>query len=241
MGKKIFIIDTEKVEKHFSKGQILGYAKELEVSQIAALAYLYFFNNVSISLNDVKKDSGRGMYREFAQCLNKMLLEFGERPTKNIEEIIAELEKTQAQYNAVVNQNRELQEELRPFRHEYFKVLDTKTIAELAKKSIKITTLNIELESQLDDADRQLQECIKSKCSDCESDIILVNKKICKSLTKSLDENNRYRKALEEIEKELKEDVYCESQECGCDDFEECLNCVKTQILDIINKAKKEG
>ena len=52
--------------------------------------------------------------------------------------------------------------------------------------------------------------------------------------------NDRYRKALEEIEKELKEDVYCESQECGCDDFEECLNCVKTQILDIINKAKEE-
>ena len=49
---------------------------------------------------------------------------------------------------------------------------------------------------------------------------------------------DRYRKALEEIEKELKEDVYCESQECGCDDFEECLNCVKTQILNIINKAK---
>lgn len=44
--------------------------------------------------------------------------------------------------------------------------------------------------------------------------------------------------ALDEIEKELKEDIYCENQECGCDDFEECLNCVKTQILDIINKAK---
>ena len=58
----------------------------------------------------------------------------------------------------------------------------------------------------------------------------------------ALGETNRYRKALEKIEKELKEGVYCESQECGCDDFEECLNCVKTQILDIINKAKeKEG
>ena len=150
MGKKIFIIDTEKVEKHFNKGQILGFAEELEVSQIAALAYLYFFNNVSISLNDVKKDCGRGMYRKFAQGFNKMLLEFCERPTKNIEEIIAELEKTQAQYNAVVNQNRNLQEELRPFRHEYFKDLDTKTIAELAKKSIKIITLNIKLEELLD-------------------------------------------------------------------------------------------
>lgn len=50
-----------------------------------------------------------------------------------------------------------------------------------------------------------------------------------------------YEKTLEEIERELKEDVYCESQECGCDDFEECLNCVKTQILDIISNARKDN
>ena len=58
-----------------------------------------------------------------------------------------------------------------------------------------------------------------------------------KRLTKEFD---RYRKALDEIEKELKEDIYCESQECGCDDFEECLKCTKELILDIINKAKGE-
>ena len=46
--------------------------------------------------------------------------------------------------------------------------------------------------------------------------------------------------ALDEIEKELKEDIYCENQECGCDDFEECLKCTKEHILDIINKAKGE-
>lgn len=51
-------------------------------------------------------------------------------------------------------------------------------------------------------------------------------------------ENYRYRKALEEIEKELKEDIYCENQECGCDDYEECLRCTKNIILGIINKAK---
>ena len=45
---------------------------------------------------------------------------------------------------------------------------------------------------------------------------------------------------LDEIEKELKEDIYCENQECGCDDFEECLKCTKEHILDIINKAKGE-
>lgn len=43
---------------------------------------------------------------------------------------------------------------------------------------------------------------------------------------------------LDGIEKELKEDIYCENQECGCDDFEECLKCTKEHILDIINKAK---
>ena len=59
------------------------------------------------------------------------------------------------------------------------------------------------------------------------------------SLNEKLElKNTCYLEALDEIEKELKEDIYCESQECGCDDFEECLKCVKTQILDIINKAK---
>lgn len=49
---------------------------------------------------------------------------------------------------------------------------------------------------------------------------------------------NRKEQTLDEIEKELKEDIYCENQECGCDDFEECLKCTKEHILDIINKAK---
>ena len=44
---------------------------------------------------------------------------------------------------------------------------------------------------------------------------------------------------LDGIEKELKEDIYCENQECGCDDFEECLKCTKEHILDIINKVKR--
>ena len=52
---------------------------------------------------------------------------------------------------------------------------------------------------------------------------------------------DKYKQALDEIEKELKEDIYCENQECGCDDFEECLKCTKEHILDIINKAKGKG
>ena len=61
------------------------------------------------------------------------------------------------------------------------------------------------------------------------------------SLNEKLElKNTYYLEALDEIEKELKEDIYCESQECGCDDFEECLKCTKEYILDIINKAKGE-
>lgn len=150
MAKKIFIIDTEKVEKHFNKGQIKAYSNELEISQIAALAYLYFYNFVSITQNDLKKDSGRAMYREFAHGLNKMLLEFGGDNTKDAEKILEELEKTQHQYDQVVIQNQNLQAELRPFRQPYFKNLATDIIAELAKKSIRITTQSIEAEDLIE-------------------------------------------------------------------------------------------
>lgn len=59
-----------------------------------------------------------------------------------------------------------------------------------------------------------------------------------KQLQRKTAECDRYEQALNEIEKELKECVYCESQECACDDFEECLKCTKKYILDIITKAK---
>lgn len=62
-------------------------------------------------------------------------------------------------------------------------------------------------------------------------------------VVQAIELNEKYeklKKALEEIEKELKEDINCESQECGCDDFEECLRCTKEHILNIINKVKGE-
>lgn len=62
-------------------------------------------------------------------------------------------------------------------------------------------------------------------------------------VVQAMELNEKYEKlekTLEEIEEELKEDVYCESQECGCDDYEECLRCTKNIILDIINEAKGE-
>ena len=41
--------------------------------------------------------------------------------------------------------------ELEPFKDDYFKNLDTKTIAELAKKSIRLTIENRKLEDALDE------------------------------------------------------------------------------------------
>ena len=150
MAKKIFILDTGKIEKDFNKGQIIAYAKEIGISDIGALAYLYFYNNVSVAPKDLMKDCGRPMYRKFACGLNEMLLEYSDLNTKDAEKILEELEKTQKQYDEVVEQNRNLQAELTPFRHSYFKGLDTNTIAELAKKSIRITAYNIEAEDLIE-------------------------------------------------------------------------------------------
>lgn len=46
--------------------------------------------------------------------------------------------------------------ELEPFKDDYFKNLDTKTIAELAKKSIRLTTENRKFEDALDEIEEIL-------------------------------------------------------------------------------------
>lgn len=55
----------------------------------------------------------------------------------------------------------------------------------------------------------------------------------------SLNKNklSLYKHALEEIKAELKDDLTCESRECGCDDYSECLECLKETILNIITEA----
>jgi len=46
-----------------------------------------------------------------------------------------------------------------------------------------------------------------------------------------------YRSALEEIREDMEQDTTCESRECGCDDYAECLNCIKETILNKINEV----
>ena len=96
-----------------------------------------------------------------------------------------------------------------------------------------------ELSELLDYADKQLQEVIKTKCSDCESVVIADNKKIYKSYAKSLDENNHYRKALEDIERAVRDEM-CDTLGCLCVYCDGKNSCMTFKILDIINKAKGE-
>ena len=69
----IFEIKDEEIYKHWSKERIQGYAKEFNFSFLEALLYLWFFNNVSVSTDDQRKDLGREMYRKFAKGTARIL------------------------------------------------------------------------------------------------------------------------------------------------------------------------
>lgn len=68
--------NTKEIEKHFNERQIKSFMEELGLSYFSALAYLYFYNFVSISPKDLKTDNGQPMYKEFAKGLDKMLNKF---------------------------------------------------------------------------------------------------------------------------------------------------------------------
>ena len=50
-------------------------------------------------------------------------------------------------------------------------------------------------------------------------------------------ENKKLKETLIEIQQDLENATYCESQECGCDDTNECLECTKKQILQKIKEV----
>ena len=54
------------------------------------------------------------------------------------------------------------EEEIKPFLDPYFKGLDFKTIAELAKKSIRITAYNRELEDKIELQDEKIDALIEN-------------------------------------------------------------------------------
>lgn len=109
---------------------------------------------------DLKED-----YNELEQRHNEAFQEF-ERLKKECEELKAENKRLVGTIaNHVFDGFEELdryRKVLAPFQDEYFKGLDTTAIAELAKKSIRLTTENRKLETALDEIEEMLQVIVKS-------------------------------------------------------------------------------
>jgi hypothetical protein len=78
-------LDTEKIAKHFSEGQIAGFMRELEMSYTEALFYLWLYNFVGICRKELETDNGRPMYRKFARCINSLFIKCGDLKTEKTE------------------------------------------------------------------------------------------------------------------------------------------------------------
>lgn len=69
---------------------------------------------------------------------------------KDYETMVGYYKTALEQYNKVVEQNKDLQKELQPFRQIYFKNLSTTVIAEMAKSQLRATAQQIEQEHLID-------------------------------------------------------------------------------------------
>lgn len=68
-------VDTNLIQEHFTEGQIKGFMRDLSLSYIEAVLYLWFYNNVSITNKERNTDSGRPMYIKFAKSAGKIIKE----------------------------------------------------------------------------------------------------------------------------------------------------------------------
>lgn len=66
-------IDEEKVFEHFSEDKIEEYMEKNDMSYLESMLYLWLFNNVSVSIDDQRKNCGREMYKKFANGVTKFL------------------------------------------------------------------------------------------------------------------------------------------------------------------------
>lgn len=61
-----------------------------------------------------------------------------------------------------------------------------------------------------------------------------------KQLARAKEEINGYKTIIKKIRQEVQEDVTCKSRECGCDSYEECIECLKNTILNIIDEERND-
>ena len=70
-------IDDNLIAKHFTDEQIKGFMKELDMTRLETILYLWAYNNIGVCRLDLK-DNGRPMYRKFAKGFGKLLQEHKE-------------------------------------------------------------------------------------------------------------------------------------------------------------------
>ena len=65
----------------------------------------------------------------------------------------------------------------------------------------------------------------------------------CNEIEGLKQENKKLDNIIKQVIREVEEDITCESQECGCDDYGVCLECFKNTILKIIkgDEVKNEN
>lgn len=71
----IHILSKEKINKHFSDEKIQAYMRELGLTKLECILYLWFYNNAHVTLYDFKKDNGRPMFVRFAKSITDLINE----------------------------------------------------------------------------------------------------------------------------------------------------------------------
>ena len=115
----------------------------------------------------VKKDNQQEI-QELKVFLKDLTFE-NQKFCYQIEELTNKLNSKKIEYEMLELLNKQLEHQLKPFKDEYFKGLDNVSIAELAKKSIRITAENCKLEDILIKIrEICLQQNLKADLTACE-------------------------------------------------------------------------
>lgn len=128
-------------------------------------------------------------------------------------------------------ENNQLEEKYKPLDDEYFKGLDVKTIAELAKKSIRLSRENRELEN----ANEKLRAELEEECENSD-------KKETELRTQLGRNNHLYKEKLKEIKKNLlyinTEIAHIAQDKLTCHVIETALAGLNAGLADLIRKIR---
>ena len=114
------------------------------------------------------KENNQQEIQELKVFLKDLIAE-NEKFCCQIEELTNKLSSKKIEYEMLELLNKQLEHQLKPFQDEYFKGLDNVAIAELAKKSIKITAEYCKLENILIEIKEIcLQQNLKVDLTACE-------------------------------------------------------------------------